>query len=32
MITETDSLNTVEFDDYYAILPSTPLWNIEKVY
>ncbi|WP_422361187.1 UDP-N-acetylglucosamine 4,6-dehydratase (inverting) [Reichenbachiella sp.] len=22
MITETDSLNTIEFDDYYAILPS----------
>lgn len=30
MITLTDSLNTVEFDDYFVILPSTPLWVIEK--
>jgi len=30
MITETDSINTVEFDDYYVILPSTQLWDIEK--
>ena len=30
MITQTDSLNTVEFKDYYVILPSTPLWDIEK--
>ena len=30
MITETDSLNTVEFDNYYVILPSTPLWNIDE--
>lgn len=29
MITDTDSLNTVEFDDYYVILPSTPLWDTE---
>ena len=29
MITDTDSLNTVEFDDYYVILPSTPLWDID---
>ena len=29
MITDTDALNTVEFDDYYVILPSTPLWDIE---
>ena len=27
MITETDALNTVEFKDYYVILPSTPLWD-----
>lgn len=27
MITDTDSLNTVEFDNYYVILPSTPLWD-----
>jgi UDP-N-acetylglucosamine 4,6-dehydratase (inverting) len=30
MITETDSLNCVKFDDYFVILPSTPLWDIEK--
>lgn len=30
MITITDSINTIEFDDYYVILPSTPLWNIEE--
>lgn len=30
MITATDSLNTIEFDDYYVILPSTQLWDIEK--
>lgn len=30
MITTTDALNTVEFDDYYVILPSTPLWDVEK--
>jgi UDP-N-acetylglucosamine 4,6-dehydratase/5-epimerase len=30
MITETDSLNSVEFDKYFVVLPSTPLWDIEK--
>ena len=31
MITEMDSLNTLEFDDYYVILPSAkPDWNVEK--
>lgn len=30
MITDTDALNTVEFDDYYVILPSTPLWDIDE--
>jgi UDP-N-acetylglucosamine 4,6-dehydratase len=30
MITETDSLNTIEFDNYYVILPSTPIWDFEK--
>ena len=30
MITATDSLNTVEFKNYYVVLPSTPLWDIEK--
>lgn len=30
MITQTDALSTVEFGTYYVILPSTPLWDIEK--
>ncbi len=30
MITTTDALNTVEFDDYFVILPSTPLWDTDK--
>jgi len=30
MITQTDSLNTIEFSNYYVILPSIPLWDIEK--
>ena len=30
MITATDSINAVEFDDYYVILPSTKMWDIEK--
>ncbi len=31
MITETDALNTVEFRDYYVILPSAaPRWGTEK--
>jgi len=30
MITTTDSLNTIEFDNYFVILPSTPLWDVEK--
>jgi UDP-N-acetylglucosamine 4,6-dehydratase/5-epimerase len=30
MITETDSLNTVEFGDYFVILPATPQWDPEK--
>lgn len=30
MITEDDALNTVEFENYYVILPSTPLWDFEK--
>lgn len=29
MITETDSLNTVETDRYYVITPSTPTWNVD---
>ena len=32
MITETDALNTIEFDNYFVILPSSAhlLWDIEK--
>jgi UDP-N-acetylglucosamine 4,6-dehydratase/5-epimerase len=30
MITDTDALNTVEFDSYYVITPSTPLWDVEQ--
>jgi len=30
MITETDAINTIEFEDYFVILPSTKLWDIEK--
>lgn len=30
MITETDSLNSIELDKYYVILPSTPQWNIDE--
>lgn len=30
MITETDALNTIEFKDYFVILPSTPLWNVTE--
>ncbi|MBO0949565.1 UDP-N-acetylglucosamine 4,6-dehydratase (inverting) [Fibrella forsythiae] len=29
MITETDSLNTVETARYYVITPSTPTWNVD---
>lgn len=30
MITRTDSLNSVEFENYFVILPSTFLWDVEK--
>jgi UDP-N-acetylglucosamine 4,6-dehydratase/5-epimerase len=30
MITETDSLNTLEFGRYFVILPSLALWDEEK--
>lgn len=30
MITETDSINTIEYNSYYVILPSTQLWDVEK--
>lgn len=32
MITESDSMNTVDCGKYYAILPSHPNWNKEKYY
>jgi UDP-N-acetylglucosamine 4,6-dehydratase/5-epimerase len=28
MITETDSLNTMECERYYVITPSTPIWDV----
>jgi UDP-N-acetylglucosamine 4,6-dehydratase len=30
MVTATDALATVEFDDYYVILPSMELWDVKK--
>lgn len=30
MITGTDSRSTVEFEDYYVILPATPLWDLDR--
>jgi len=30
MITETDAMITVEFKNYFVILPSTPLWDTDK--
>lgn len=30
MITETDALNTIEFKDYYVILPSMLLWDADR--
>jgi len=30
MITVTDAINTIEFDDYFVILPSIKQWDIEK--
>jgi UDP-N-acetylglucosamine 4,6-dehydratase (inverting) len=30
MITVTDAMNTIEFDDYYVILPSAYHWDVEK--
>lgn len=29
MVTETDAINTIEFRDYYVILPSMRLWDVE---
>jgi UDP-N-acetylglucosamine 4,6-dehydratase (inverting) len=30
MITATDAINTIEFDDYFVILPSTQLWDTDR--
>ena len=30
MITESDSFNTVDLGNYYAILPTAPVWNKEE--
>ena len=30
MITQTDALGCIEFGDYYVILPSMELWDVEK--
>lgn len=30
MITENDSINSIEFEKYYVILPSVELWDIEE--
>jgi UDP-N-acetylglucosamine 4,6-dehydratase (inverting) len=30
MVTETDAISTVEFKDYFVILPSMQLWDVEK--
>ncbi|SYZ74703.1 UDP-N-acetylglucosamine 4,6-dehydratase (inverting) [Candidatus Zixiibacteriota bacterium] len=30
MITETDALNTLQFKNYFVILPSTRLWDVES--
>jgi UDP-N-acetylglucosamine 4,6-dehydratase/5-epimerase len=30
MITETDSINSLEFDDYFVILPSHRQWDIQE--
>ncbi len=31
MITEADALNTIEFDDYYVILPSVQLGDVQSL-
>jgi UDP-N-acetylglucosamine 4,6-dehydratase/5-epimerase len=30
MITATDAMNTIEFRDYFAILPSMQMWDVEQ--
>ena len=30
MITKTDAINTIEFQDYFVILPSTKIWDFDQ--
>lgn len=30
MVTETDALSSLEFEDYFVILPSMPLWDVDE--
>ncbi len=30
MITATDSINTLEFEDYFVIMPSVQLWDVNR--
>jgi len=30
MITETDAINSLDFDNYYVILPSVKLWDVNR--
>jgi len=30
MVTTTDALGTIEFKNYFVILPSMPLWDVDK--
>lgn len=30
MVTTTDAINTIEFEKYFVILPSVPLWDIDE--
>lgn len=30
MITETDSQNTLEFDNYFVIVPTNPKWSVDQ--
>ncbi len=30
MITQTDAINSIEFEKYFVILPSMPLWDVAK--
>lgn len=30
MVTETDAINTIEFKDYFVILPSMELWDVKR--